>query len=67
MPETKLPAGSPGSISATTQAAMPSITRPEEHPEVWINGEHFEWKLGEEDTVPTEALAVWNAYLEANR
>lgn len=46
---------------------MPSITRPEEHPEVWINGEHFEWKLGEEDTVPTEALAVWNAYLEANR
>lgn len=60
----------PGGVSRATLAAMPMPVAENDvrdHPSVSINGVTYTWAPGEEDTVPPEALAVWNAYLEANR
>jgi hypothetical protein len=60
----KLWPGHPG-LNVEPPGPIP-VTEKRNHPEVWVNGKHYQWAPGDEARVPPEALAVWQAYLREN-
>lgn len=65
MPTKKLWPGAPGSLVEPPSAPEEKDVR--DHPHVSINGRVYAWAPGDEASVPSEAVRIWQAYLEATR